>query len=74
VELKIIELSEEEAGYIKQFVNESDTSQVAFLKASELCKHAHEKLWNALGKLHPDAMSKGTTFNHEKGTIQYIED
>jgi len=74
VELKIIELSEEEKGYIKQFVSESDTSQVAFLKASELCKHAHDKLWDALGKLYPDAMSKGTTFNHKKGTIQYIED
>ena len=74
MELKIIELSEEEAGYIKQFVNESDTSQVAFLKASELCKQAHDKLWDALGKLYPDAMGKGTTFNHKKSIIKHIED
>ena len=74
MKLKIIELSEKEAGYIKQFVNESDTSQVAFLKASELCKHAHEKLWNALGKLYPDAMDKETTFNHKKSIIEYLED
>ncbi len=74
MELTIIELSEEEKGYIKHFVNESDISQVAFIAASKLCKHAHDKLWDALGKLYPDAMDKGTTFNHKKGIIEYIKD
>lgn len=74
MKLKIIELSEEEKGYMKHFVTQSDISQVAFLEASKLCKHAHEKLWDALGSLYPDAMGKGTTFNHKKSIIEHIED